>query len=54
MASNRLGWMICTTSLEALARKAGVARVNLDALALQYREDWLSGIKTKILLGVIP
>jgi hypothetical protein len=54
VASNGLGWLDCMTSLEALVRKAGVGRVNLDALALQYREDWLSRIKTKIMLGIIP
>ena len=54
VASNGLGWLNCMTSLEDLARKAGVGRVNLDALALQYREDWLSSIKTKIMLGIIP
>jgi len=54
VASHRLGWLDCTTSLEDLARKAGVGRVNLDVLALQYREDWLSTIKTKIRLGIIP
>jgi hypothetical protein len=27
---------------------------HLDALALQYREDWLSSFKTKIKLGIIP
>ncbi len=54
VASNGLGWLDCMTSLEDLARKAGVSRVNLDALALQYREDWLSSIKTKVRLGIIP
>lgn len=54
VAANSLGWIDCVTSLEALARTAGVARVNLDALAQQYREDWLSSIRTKIRLGVIP
>lgn len=54
VASNGLGWLDCMTSLEDLARKAGVSRVNLDALALQYRDDWLSSIKTKIRLGIIP
>ncbi len=54
VASHGLGWLSCMTSLEDLARKAGVARVNLDALALQYREDWLSSTKTKIILGIIP
>ena len=54
VASNDLGWLDCVTSLEDLARRAGVGRVNLDALAQQYREDWLSSIKTKIKLGIIP
>lgn len=54
VASNGLGWLDSMTSLEDLARKAGVGRVNLDALALQYRDDWLSSIKTKIRLGIIP
>jgi hypothetical protein len=54
VSAHKLGWIDCVTSLEALARAAGVGRVNLDALALQYREDWLSGIRTKIRLGVIP
>jgi hypothetical protein len=53
VASNRLGWLDCVTSLEDLARRAGVGRVNLDALALQYRDDWLSCIKTKIRPGII-
>ena len=54
VASHGLGWLDGVVSLEYLARKAGVGRVKLDALALQYREDWLSGIKTKIRLGIIP
>lgn len=54
VASNGLGWLDCMTSLEDLARKAGVGRVNRDALAMQYREDWLTSIKTKIKLGIIP
>lgn len=54
VASNGLGWLHCMTSLEDLAREAGVGRVNLGALALQYRKDWLSSIKTKIMLGIIP
>jgi len=54
VASYRLGWISCMTSLENLARKAGVGRANLDALALQYREDWLSNMKTKMILGIIP
>jgi hypothetical protein len=54
VAVHALGWLDHTISLEELARKAGVGRTNLDALALQYREDWLSSIKTKIQLGIIP
>ena len=54
VASNGLGWLDCMTSLEDLARQAGVGRSNRNAFALQYREDWLSSIKTKIRLGIIP
>jgi len=54
VASHGLDWLDCAVSLEDLARKAGVGRANLDALALQYREDWLSSIKTKIRMGILP
>jgi len=54
VASHKLGWLDCVVSLEHLARSAGVGRANLDALALQYREDWLTNIKTKIRLDIIP
>lgn len=54
VAAHGLGWLDGVVSLESLARQAGVGRVKLEALALQYREDWLSGIKTKIRLGIIP
>ena len=54
VASHGLGWLDCAVSLEDLARKAGVGRANLEALAFQYREDWLSSIKTKIRMGIIP
>jgi len=54
VASNALGWLDCTTSLENLAGMAGVSRVNLDSLAQQYREGWLSQIRTKIRLDMMP
>jgi hypothetical protein len=54
VASHDLGWLDCMTSLEDLARRAAVGRASRDALALQYRDDWLSSIRTKIRLGVIP
>ncbi|MCX8519321.1 MAG: hypothetical protein ORN21_04195 [Methylophilaceae bacterium] len=51
VASHEQGWLDCVTSLEELAHKAGVGRIKL---ALQYREDWLASIKTKIRLGIMP
>ncbi len=54
VAAHALGWLDNAISLEELARKAGIGRTNIDALALQYRDDWLSHIKTKIHLGIIP
>ncbi len=54
VATHGLGWLDCVISLEDLARQAGVNRTSLDALALQYREDWLTSIKTKIRMGIIP
>ncbi len=54
VASHGLGWLDCAVSLEGLAHKAAVGRTNLDSLALQYREDWLSSIKMKIRLGILP
>jgi hypothetical protein len=54
VAIHGLGWLDSVVSLEDLARKAGVGRPSLDALSLQYREDWLTSIKTKIRMGIIP
>jgi hypothetical protein len=54
VATHRLGWLDCVVSLEDLARRAGIGNAGRNILSLQYREDWLSGIKTKIRLGIIP
>ena len=54
VTTHGLGWLDCAVSLEVLARNAGVARATLAALALQYQEDWLVSIKTRIRLGIIP
>lgn len=54
VATHRLGWLDCVVSLEDLARRAGIGNAGRNTLSLQYREDWLSGIKTKIRLGIIP
>jgi hypothetical protein len=54
VSAHDLGWLDCVTSLEAVARNAGVARTILDQLELQYCEDWLSKIRTKVRMGIIP
>lgn len=54
VAAHDLGWLIGVTSLDALAKNAGIARHKREALARQYREDWLISVRTKIVLGVIP
>ena len=54
VAGHQLGWLDFLVSLEDLARQAGVSNIKLEALYLQYREDWLVSIKTKIRMGIIP
>jgi hypothetical protein len=54
VASNGLGWLDCMTSLEDLARKAGVGRVNLDALALAIPRGLAVQHQDQIRLGIIP
>lgn len=54
VATHGVGWLDCALSLEELARRAGARKESIDSLALQYRKDWLSAIKTKILMGLIP
>lgn len=54
IATHSLGWLDCAVSLEDLARQAGVGRTKLDALAMHYQDEWLSRIKTKIRMGIIP
>lgn len=54
IATHVIGWLDNAGSLEYLARQAGVGSGNLNLLYGQYREDWLSRIKTKIRMGIIP
>lgn len=54
VASHQLGWLDYTVSLENLARQSGVSNKNLESLRQQHREGWLSGIKTKIRMGILP
>lgn len=54
VATSQLGWIDSTISLEKLIQQSGVSRQQFDKLAQHYRADWLSNIKLKIQLGVIP
>jgi hypothetical protein len=54
IASHRLGWLDYAVSLEDIARQSGVNSKNLESLRQQHRNGWLSDIKTKILLGIMP
>jgi hypothetical protein len=54
IATHSLGFLDNALSLESLATHAGVVHANLNALSGQYREGWLTNIKTKIRMGVIP
>lgn len=54
VAAGRLGWLDSLTSLEYLARQAGVNRSRLDHLARHYRAGWLDEIRMKIRLGILP
>jgi len=54
VATNDLGWLKSTISLEGLAKRAGVARDKLCSLNRQYREEWLSQVRTKIRMGIYP
>jgi hypothetical protein len=42
------------TSFEKLLRDCGTPHEMLARLSTQYQEAWLSGVKTKVRLGVIP
>lgn len=54
IVAHKLGWLTCVRSLEELAREAGASRAMLSRLESHFKEDWLSLIRTKIALGVIP
>jgi len=53
IAAHDLGWLESWTSLDALARTAGVGRAILSRLRTQYQDGWLSSIKTKVILGAL-
>jgi predicted nucleic acid-binding protein len=54
LVANNLGWLESVISLEKLAKQAGVSNAMLAGLETHFTEDWLSIIRTKIVLGVIP
>jgi hypothetical protein len=53
-ASLKLPFFDKLTSLETLAKIAGVNKAKLGTLAPAYREDFLSKIKSQAILGIIP
>jgi hypothetical protein len=45
---------VLLTSLETLAKSAGVNKAKFGTLAPAYRESFLSKIKSRSILGIIP
>lgn len=52
-ATHDLEWLDLVTSLEALAKTAGVERRRLDRLEEHFSERWMSTIRTKLRLGTL-
>lgn len=51
---NTLAWLDAVISLERLLQGCGAQPAVFSALPQHYREVWLSEIRTKIRLGIIP
>lgn len=54
VATGRLGGLDSLASLEHLAQKSGVTRMQLNELKDHYRNGWLDEIRLKVRLGMIP
>ena len=54
VTATKLGWGDSLISLEAAAKLAGVPKAQISQLEHQFTEEWLSQIRLKIHLGVIP
>lgn len=54
VASLSLAWLDHLISLEALLKGAGAPAPALSGLRSQFREQWLTEIRTKVRLGVLP
>jgi len=52
--ANDLGWLDQLVSLEVLLEGAGVSRAKMANLGQQYGSAFLAGVRTKVMLGVIP
>jgi len=54
VACGDLKCLDCVVSFEKLLRNCGASDEMLGRLSTQYQEAWLSSVKTKVRLGVIP
>jgi len=54
VTATKLGWGERFISLEAAAKAAGVSKSVLSVMEDHFTDDWLSQIRLKIQLGVIP
>lgn len=49
-----LGWLDAVVCLEDLASASGSPKAQIDRLERHHRGEWLSSLKTRILLGIYP
>ena len=54
VAASQLGGLDSLVSLEKLSSTSGVSRSQTASLRTQFGAQWLEGIKTKVILGVMP
>lgn len=52
-ATGELGWLDSLVSLEELANKSGVSKNTIQNLLDHYKINWLSTLKTKIILDLL-
>ncbi len=54
VACGDLKCLDCVLSFEKMLRGCGTPHEIVDRLGKQHQESWLSGVKTKVRLGIIP
>jgi hypothetical protein len=54
VACGTLNWLDAVVSFEKLLRDCGTPYEVLTRLGVQHREAWLSEVRTKVRLGIIP